>query len=61
MKIYEVLTDELADNNEVHRTTEYVSSASIDLVFNHYSKEAKEFDRDLVSIRQVLTVVREIE
>jgi len=41
MKIYEVLTDELADNNEVHRTTEYVSSASIDLVFKHYSKEAR--------------------
>ena len=58
MKIYEAVIDSRDGSS---RTTEYVSSASIDLVFKHYSKEAKEFERDLVSVRQVLTVVREIK
>ena len=61
MNVYEVVADELVSGKGIHRITEYVSSASIDLVFKHYLKQAKELDRELLSVRYVLTVVREIE
>ncbi len=62
MKVFEVTT-ELTENNETRQIIEYVTSDDDKLcsVFNYYVDHCKQYELELVGIREVITIVNNIK
>lgn len=59
MKVFEVITEHCKDDNkEVIKTVQYVTSKENSLlsVVEHYTSHCYEYEKDLISVRDVLTV-----
>ncbi len=63
MKVFEVITEYcIGDSKEITRSTEYVTAKDnkIMTVVLHMDKHCEQYEKELISIRDVLTIVRNI-
>jgi len=60
MKIFQVLSDEMQEDNKITEWQEYIAGDDIQQVFTHALSECAQYGRDLKSLREVLTVTQDI-
>lgn len=60
MKIFEVRSEYMEENREITEQIQYVAGDDIQQVCIHFVVECEQFERDLKSVRQVLTVVQDL-
>ena len=64
MKVFEVVTEySEGDSKEVIKSAEYVTSRTNSMlnVVAYFTNHCKEYEKELISVREVLTVVQEME
>lgn len=64
MKVFEVITEHCeGDSKEITTTRQYVTEKddSFLSVVAHFTNHCYEYDKDLIGVREVLTVVEHIE
>lgn len=63
MKVFEVITEHCeGDSNEIITTRQYVTVADDKLktVADHFTRHCYEYERELMGVREVLTIVEHI-
>ena len=64
MKVFEVITEfAVKDEHEITRETQYVTSEedSILTVTEYFARHCFEYEKELISVREVITIVQHIE
>lgn len=64
MKVFEVVTEySEGDSKEVIKSAEYVTSRTNSMlnVVAYFTNHCNEYEKELISVREVLTVVQEME
>ncbi len=64
MKVFEVTTEHCeGDSKEITRTVQYVTSSDNRLksIVDYYTKHCKEYEKKLIGVCEVLTIVEHLE
>lgn len=64
MKVFEVTTEHcMNDSKEITKTISYVTSdeGTLKSIVNHYTQHCEEYEKDLIGVREVLTIVHHIK
>jgi hypothetical protein len=63
MKVFEVVTEFCRGNKEIEKEIQYVTSEDDNLlsVAEHFTQHCFEYDKELVSVREILTIVQHIK
>ncbi len=64
MKVFEVTTEHCeGGSKEITKTVQYVTSANNTLksVVDYYTKHCNEYDKELIGVCEVLTIVEHLE
>jgi len=60
MKIFQVLSNDLQEDNKMTEWQQYIAGDDIQQVVIHSCIECEQYGRDLKSVREVLTVTQDI-
>ena len=64
MKVFEVITEYCeGDSKEIHTMAQYVTSEENTLlsVTKHFTKHCEEYERDLKSVKEIVTITEHIK
>lgn len=64
MNVFEVITEHCeGDSKEITKTVQYVTSekGTLKSVVDHFTRHCYEYEKDLIGVREVLTIVEHIK